>query len=104
MKPGLVKTALMLFALSVHTTSTVDVRVSGSTSTVKLPVQLGFTLYVPEYVSSRELPATTRVWVPLTFPCPSKVILPTAATGKNVVAEDATNPLVVYPYVPATLL
>jgi len=32
------------------------------------------------------------------------VILPTAATGKNVVAEDATNPLVVYPYVPATLL
>src|SRR5437016_10316577 len=91
------------FVLSVHTTSTVDVRVSGSTITVKLPVQLGFTLYVPEYVSSRELPATTRVWIPLTWPFPSKVILPAAAAGRNVPDAIATNPLVVYPSLPATL-
>jgi hypothetical protein len=70
---------------------------------VKLPVQLGFTLYVPEYVSSRELPATTRVWVPLTWPFPSKVILPAAATGTNVPGAMATNPLAVYPELPATL-
>jgi len=88
-----VKTALAPFVFSVHTRSTVDVRVSGSTSTVKLPVQLGFTLYVPEYVSSRELPATTRVWVPLTWPFPSKVILPAAAAGRNVLLPILINPL-----------
>src|SRR6516164_6100446 len=65
-----------------------------------LPVQSGFTEYVPENVSSVTLPFKLAVALPFTrFPAPSSVNIPSESLGPM----PTMVPLVVNPHFPATV-
>src|SRR5215472_3251964 len=68
-----------------------------------VPVQSGFTLYVPVAVSGTMLPFRLMVALVVTRPFPSKVSVPTPASGPAMAGGEISNPLAVCEKVPLRL-
>src|SRR6516225_8671654 len=65
-----------------------------------VPVQSGFTVYVPVKVVWNKLPFPLAVKVVVVAPFPSKVCVPTSANGPARAVGVTTNPVPVYAKVP----
>jgi hypothetical protein len=72
----------------------------GATWSVKVPVQSGFTAYVPVIVTLSVLPFWLNVAVAVVPPYPSNVCVPTWAIGPARVDGAVRNPLDMNPKVP----
>ena len=75
---------------------------TGEIWSVIVPVQLGFTVYVPFIVTETMLPFWLTVAVAVVPPIPSKVCVPTLANGPANAGGARIDPVVVYAKVPVS--